>query len=258
VVPDERIAGMGKVGKFLAAIVSGWGSTLSGALSVPFTVLAFVASTHGQKVAYASIALVAGITTAYQIWARENQKVQTLEDRLRAIEDAKPNIVLREPGAKHTQDVRFMALGFNDVTLTFIKARFINTKKVDGPTAEAKGIRAKITFLDDAGAELLRMDGRWDATPTPNTQLTVNDLLPKDFGIEEEQNVDIAFWDSFNHRFVAFNNDSWRYADMRYLKPGHDLGTGPITANIRLVGTGFDATFPVRFGVSGNMVKILN
>jgi hypothetical protein len=167
---------------------------------------------------------------------------------------AKPNLVLKEPGAKHTQEIRFLD---RDVTLTFVKVRFVNAQTESGLTVEAKGIRAKIQFLDDSGHAILHnMDGRWDASPNPSTQLSVNDLLPKDFGIEEEQNVDVAFWDPLKQRFIGYNNDSWRYPNL--LKPGHDLGKGPITAKIRLVGDAYDKTFDIRFGEEGNMVKILD
>ena len=68
------------------------------------------------------------------------------------------------------------------------------------------------------------------------------------FGIQEAQGIDIAFRDNAGE-FVAFNTDSYNYAP-HPKKPGHELGSGPVTAVIRLVGVDVDETFKIEFGTS--------
>ena len=96
--------------------------------------------------------------------------------------------------------------------LQFVKVRFINQQKEGGNVVEANGIRAKIEFYDESARLLLRMDGRWDSSKHPlklGPGESFNDLLRMNFGVEEEQNVDVAFWNPDNRQFVAFNNDSY-------------------------------------------------
>jgi hypothetical protein len=185
--------------------------------------------------------------------SRELAAVATSRDdlarELKEIEDARPNIVFREPGARHIQVVTFYG-GGGTIILPFVKVRFINQQREGGSVAEAKGIRAKIEFFNESAQSLLRMDGRWDTSKHPSKLgpgESFNDLLRMDFGVEEEQNVDVAFWDQNAGQFVAFNNDSYQIPN--FTKPGHLLGEGPITALIRLVGSQFDRTFHLRFGL---------
>jgi hypothetical protein len=171
--------------------------------------------------------------------------------KLREIEDDKPEIV--QAGAV-VEPIGFGIQGSMTpyFTAEFVKMRFVNKPKGNSERAIARAVRAKIKFIDsDSKALLLEIDGRWDSTDQPSTRqygTTRNDLLPMNFGIEEAQQIDIAFWDAGIRKFVGFNNDSYNFALYGYKKPGYELSAGPITAEIRLVGIGVNKTFSMTFG----------
>ena len=215
------------------------------------------------KIPLSALALLGAarlILAPYWIYRERHEdaeaETEDLKRRLSEIENAKPNIVLREPQARHVQEVTFY--GANGLrNLQFVKVRFINQKKEDAVIADATGIRAKIEFFNDSARLLLRMDGRWDSSKHPSKLgpgENFNDLLRMNFGAEEEQNVDVVFWNPIGHQFVAFNNDSYQLPDLT--KPDYVLGRGPITAKIRLVNSRFDRVFNLNFclGSDGRIV----
>lgn len=181
----------------------------------------------------------------------ETENTELLQQR-KEFEEAKPNIVLREPDARHTEYI-----SLNDgkvVTLSahFVKVRFVNRPTKHAPTAIAQGVSAKIKFFDVGGMLVLEMDGRWDNTDQPSLRhptQSKRDLLLTDFAIEEERNLDIAFLDPASGKFVALNNDNYNYQNFR--KPEHVLMGSQFRAEMRLVGVHVDVTYSVEFAVVG-------
>lgn len=169
--------------------------------------------------------------------------------KLREIEEARPELSLL------STEVQPLMFG-QDFRATFVKARFINKPKGNFEKSVARDARARISFFDATSLKPLiqDMDGRWDSTTQPSAMppgVSRNSLLPMRFGIEDAQNVDIAFRNQAGE-FVAFNNDSYIYWAAGYLKPGHELGRGPVVAEIRLFGVDVDETFKVKFGTGSN------
>ncbi len=177
---------------------------------------------------------------------------ESVENKLKEIEETKPNIVLREPGARHIE-----AISLNDgrvvvLTAHFIKVRFVNRPTRNSPMSIAREVSAKIKFFDENDQLVLEMDGRWDDSDQPTLRhhtLTRRDLLLTEFGIEGEHNLDIAFLDPKTNEFVAFNNDNYNYQAFR--KPEHILRGRKFRAEMRLIAAHVDVTYSVEFATSG-------
>jgi len=67
---------MGKVHKFFLAIGSDWLARMSGPLTVPFTVLAFVLPSTVTRILFAILAVIAGLVTCYRVWATEYDRAE--------------------------------------------------------------------------------------------------------------------------------------------------------------------------------------
>ena len=96
------------------------------------------------------------------------------------------------------------------------------------------------------------MAGRWwDDTTQPSFisfGLSTTDLQFVDFGIEQERGLDIAFRDT-DGTFVAWNNDNYKYQDVR--KPEHVLKGNEFRVEVKIVAVWVDETFTFRFGSGG-------
>ncbi|MGD0734969.1 MAG: hypothetical protein ABR976_07465 [Terracidiphilus sp.] len=187
----------------------------------------------------------------------ETENAELLLQR-KEFEEAKPNIVLREPGARHIE-----AISVNDgkvviFTAHFVKVRFVNRPTRHAPTAIAQGVSAKIKFFDRGGLLVLEMDGRWDNTDQPTLRhitQSKRDLLLTDFAIEEEHNLDVAFLDPRSGELVALNNDNYNYQYFR--KPEHILMGNQFRAEMRIVGVHVDVTYSVEFAAVGRGGNII-
>jgi hypothetical protein len=167
--------------------------------------------------------------------------------KLQEIEDAKPNLVLLRTEVNPTPWGR-------NWSAPFVAARFINKPKGNSEKSVARDARARISFFEASTSRPLiqDMDARWSSSTQPSALAPAtswNSLLPMRFGIDDAQNIDIAFR-STSGEFVAFNNDSYHYSG--FTKPGHELGMGPIIAEIRLFGVDVNNTFRVKFGTNPN------
>jgi hypothetical protein len=178
-------------------------------------------------------------------------KIESLHAQLNEIENAKPRIMLCDPDARHVEPISFGAIGMLPFfAAPLVKVRFIN--KPQEPYTDksvANGIVAKLRFFDSSSMCLLPMDGRWDDTDQPSDRPATqskSDLLAVTFLVEGARNVDVAFWDAKKKIFVAFNNDSYNFPPT-FTKPGHELGSGPIRAEIRLVGARVNEVFSLNF-----------
>jgi len=180
---------------------------------------------------------------AVAIHLDQAKEITSLKSRLQGIEDAKPNLILKEPDAKHIRTVTLSNVG----AVQFVNMRFVNAQKEDGRSTPVQGIAAMVSFWDESGNQRLEMDGKWESTPfPPPIGKTLRDMLQMNFSIEQKESVDVAFWDKWTGQFIAFNNDSFNYE--HFWKPGHELGRGPISAKVRLIGNGVDKTFDLKFG----------
>ncbi len=182
---------------------------------------------------------------------REKQRDAYLS-RLKEIENAGPNVVLRDPNAEYVELVSLQANGTIVGNVPFVKVRFVNKPQGNNPRSIAKQVRAKIKFYSLSGTLFLEMDGRWADSDQPSIRdfrKTRNDLLPIDFGIEEEHSLDIAFRTGTGE-FVAWNNDNYGFPDA--VKPEHVLPGEQFIVEIRLVGVSTDKTFSFRFGYETN------
>lgn len=68
---------MKKLGKFFAAIWADWLTRMSGSLSVPFTCAALFLDSKYARTSFATLAIVAALTTAFRVWAKEYDRAET-------------------------------------------------------------------------------------------------------------------------------------------------------------------------------------
>jgi hypothetical protein len=67
---------MGKFGKFLSAIGSDWLARMSGPLTVPFTVAAFLLPSIRAKALFGGLAATAALLTSYRAWVKEHDRAE--------------------------------------------------------------------------------------------------------------------------------------------------------------------------------------
>ena len=170
----------------------------------------------------------------------------------REFDEAKPNIILREPDARHIQDIPLSDGRVIIRIVPFVKVRFVNRPAKHTESAIAHGVSAKIKFFNVAGQMVLEMDGRWDDKDQPSLRQSTQskrDLLLADFNFEEERNLDIAFFDTTSNEFVAFNNDNYNYQSQK--KPEHVLKGDQFRVEIRLVAVHVDVIYSLVFTTTG-------
>jgi hypothetical protein len=68
--------------EFVRVIWEDWGSRVSGALSIPFTVLALFAKADYARIIWACLAVIGVVATIYQVWSKERKRVVQLEESL--------------------------------------------------------------------------------------------------------------------------------------------------------------------------------
>jgi hypothetical protein len=244
---------MGDLWRLVWRLLTKWQSYMSCSV---ITIIGYLTALHNKDNAWivhslkiSSIAFL--LLALVMLVVEESTKRRAAEAKLKLIEDAKPKIVLCGTMIERiTFHDRFTRQPI--FTGDFVKMRFLNDPKDTYAGSVAQGVRIKIKFLDSAGSLLIgNMDGRWDSTDEPSTRepgTSKNDLLAMKFGIQEAQNIDLAVRNEAGE-FIAFNSDSYNYAP-GFKKPGHELGKGPVTAIIRLVGVDVDETFTVYFGTA--------
>jgi hypothetical protein len=210
----------------------------------------------------ALIAIYLAIHLVRTPWKLDQKKIteitnlETERDKylrsLTEIEKAKPNIVLRQPGAESVEQVTRAINGKPLTTVPFVKVRFVNQPTESYPGSIAHAVMARIRFYDLNNRLLLDMQGRWADSDQPSLRdfrQSRNDLLRMDFGIYDEHSLDIAFRDDTGE-FVAWNNDNYNYPDMR--KPEHVLTGDSFFVEIKLSAAWVDNTFKFQFGAAGD------
>jgi len=194
------------------------------------------------------ITLVVNIALFLEVSLRAVRRQQRQRDeyqkKLQLIEQARPHLVPCEPDAPYVEQVHIQATGNVTNVVSFIKARFVN--KPAGPpfpNCVAREVRAKIRYFEakPGGRLLLAIDGIWGDGRQPlirNWRQHRGDLLKVDFGIEEEQSLDIAFRDDDAGELYAFNNENYGYPQMK--KPEHLLAGQQFLVRISLLGPWID------------------
>jgi hypothetical protein len=86
---------MKSFGAFIRELVSDWSSGITGAASIPFTLLCLFASGKAQRIGYAVTAAVLLLFSAYRTWLKEYSRANSQSDRAdEAL--AKPRITAAE------------------------------------------------------------------------------------------------------------------------------------------------------------------
>jgi hypothetical protein len=161
---------MGKVQKFLTAVWSDWLARMSGPLTVPFTIAAFMLPSTTARISFATLAVIAALVTCYRIWGAEHDRAKQAESQLQEIAGGKPKLKLRavysERVYQHFRDAAGNILHQQEVP--FLKVRFVNDPEKPYPSANATGVRAYVEYyrLPDQ-AHVLSLDGRWAESDQP-------------------------------------------------------------------------------------------
>ncbi len=197
---------------------------------------------------------IAFVIAALLAWGQEHYK-------WRALVTGRPELVIPPQGC-YVDERRFT---FTDtphpeaqnswVETTTIQAmasclllRITNDPKMPVDQANAKGIGAVITILNDIGKELFSFDARWADTSQPFTRQTGQsrfDLLSVDIPIGKTREVDIAFKFLTEESSYGFNNDSYDYPKLQ--NPQRRLSQGRYVARVRVRGSFVDKRWDISF-----------
>ncbi len=78
---SATMAGMAKFSRFLAAIMSDWLARMSGPLTVPFAVAAFLLPSVAARVLFAVLAVIAALITFYRVWGKEYDRAEAEKEK---------------------------------------------------------------------------------------------------------------------------------------------------------------------------------
>jgi hypothetical protein len=248
--------------EYLTMVAKLWGKQISGpVLALVAIVAVFVNARYANDAtATATVAkYVAWITggisvllifvAQYEAWSTERDKYEVESKKLERLENEKPRLVLKEPGAIHCETVsqRFWDVNGRIVKEridTFLKVRFINDPELSVPSSKANGVTASISYYRCSdNALLLSLDGRWAESTQPSgippLESTVH-LLSASFPQGQQRSLDIAFRDGESGKYYAWNNDNYKAIDQFFVYPGHLLEGDRFRVEIRLRGDWID------------------
>jgi hypothetical protein len=166
-------------------------------------------------------------------WAAEETARTALDEE----RNSSPGLRLREPGAVHIEPITFTDRVSGQVAwqADFLKIRVVNDPKKPPPTAEAKGITAKVTISRD-GHTVREVDGRWSESEQPIRRImnlqTITDLLHMDIGIGDERSIDLVAKAKADRDAYIFNNDSYLHQP-GMKKREHRLEPGEYEVRVR-------------------------
>jgi len=197
----------------------------------------------------------------YDAWRVERNRAKGAEKQLADIEDERPRLKLKEPGAIYIETINQSAPVGGQLyrqTVLFLKLRLVNDPAKPYPTAHARGIRAKIDFRRCSdGTHFLSIDGRWAESDQPSSISPLESkahLLAADFGIGEERSLDVAYYDKRTSSYYAWNNDNYNYDFFTY--PHHLLEGNYFQVDIRIRGEWIDELIKFRFKAHGGTFEI--
>jgi len=230
---------------------------MSGVLSLYRELYSLYRGTLPSQNVFWTCARIAFVLSVALVFGEENREKRKLRQRLESLENSRPKIVLKQPGAVHIEPNVYVGSIF---VAQFLRVRFVNTPDEAVPSAVAEAVAAKISyFREGENNPILSIDGRWADSdqPTPRERWqSYNDLLRIKFDIGDEHNVDVAYRDSRTGECFAWNNDNYNYQDMT--KPEHKLSGEVFRVQVRLVGARVDSTTEFRFSNSADGLRILS
>jgi hypothetical protein len=67
---------MRHLGKFISAVMADWMARMSGPLTVPFAVGAFLLPSTAARISFACLAVLAALITCYRVWDKEYERAE--------------------------------------------------------------------------------------------------------------------------------------------------------------------------------------
>ena len=194
------------------------------------------------------------------------RKNQDLNRRVKEIDEARPHIKLKLPGAVHSKMVQhtFWDEGAKKVLFSgqvpFLCVAFRNDPPTSFPKSFARGVRAYVDFFPiGQSVPVLRMDGRWsesDQPPAYSPFQSKATLLETTFGLGESRTVDIAHISGIDGQCYAWNNDNYSDFDKHYLTTKHLLTEKSYQVQIRLRGEFVDETVRFTFNITSKGFQV--
>jgi hypothetical protein len=126
---------------------------------------------------------------------------------------------------------------FNLATYRALRLRVENRPSVNTDKASTR-VSAKITFYDESGKRLMKMDGRWTDSPQPahrNESKDCVESLAVVFEPRAERSLDLLFKRPGEQHCVALNGDNLTSGAQNLDMPGRSLN-GIVTAKVELNG----------------------
>jgi hypothetical protein len=209
--------------------------------------------------------MVAILVCGFQAFGALLRENKNLAHRLREIDDARPRIRLKEPGAVHCKMVQHTFVGKDEFgkdrvifsgQVPFICVAFRNDPSNAFPKSVARGVRAYVEFFPIGhSVACFRMDGRWaesDQPPEYSQFKSKATLLETSFGFGESRTVDIAHISGIDGQCYAWNNDNYSNFDEHYLTQTHLLTEKSYRVQVRLWGEFVDETFVFTLNIKPN------
>jgi hypothetical protein len=207
---------------------------------------------------WSCVRIAFGISALILIWQQVTAK-RKIEQRLVAIEEARPRIILKQPRAVYVENAVRITGSSAQFVAPFLKVRFVNEPAGPYPNAKVDGVKATIQyFRDGEDTPLLEIDGRWSGSDQPSLRdyrQSRTDLLRMAFDIGDVHELDVAYRDPRTGCCYAWNNDNYNYSDMT--KPEHGLDGGAFRVKVRLLGIWVDQTFVFGFTNSAKGLEIV-
>jgi hypothetical protein len=245
--------------KFLRAIYSQWGSGVTGSLSAPLFVVAFLTNGAPRSVC-AAFAVFSLYMAAYLVWSKEEKEKQKFIEQIQGFP-----VIRIAPDGFHSDQFSFRCFVITQsgqqvqvgdaVNFYCLRLRLVNSPVTPGKDSVAQGVRATITFYTPDGNKLVTMDGRWSDTPQhaerDRSKDFVTDILTVSIPIGQARNLDIVFKHPDEDECYAVNNDNFApgVADLRL--PNRRLPKGMVIAKVRLQGVYIDCLIDLHFSNEG-------
>lgn len=190
------------------------------------------------------ISILLFLLGTYVAWRKEYE----VAEKLRELESTKPRIRLRGPQEAYIEPISQNWQG----TITkaqFLKLKFINDPECPHHNAVATDVRAHVEYYRSSDNKLVQsIEGRWSRSDEPSASSPLQSktyLLPAKFGIGEEHELDIAYYNETTKRYYVWNNENYKHEN--FLNPAYLLDGSEFSVDIRLRGTLVDEHYSLRF-----------
>jgi hypothetical protein len=243
--------------RFLRAIYSQWGSGVTGTLSAPLFILAFITGGTPRIIA-AVFAVLCLYVAAYLVWAKEESERRRLEDQICGFP-----LIRIAPDGFHADRfaLRSFQIGIPGAPMVIasedfdcLRLRLVNRPTTAGTESVARGVRATIVFMKRDGTRLVEFDGRWADTPQESerdrTRDFVTEVLAVSFPIGQARNLDLVAKQSNDDECYGVNNDNFT-AGAAFKLPNRRMPKGILLAQVRVQGVSVDCSIDLRFDNEG-------